>query len=235
MTTDTLFRTGNAFHGRHGIKGREALHGNPRIAFKVDGHSVVYGRFESSGQVSEVLMEGEHATAARLVTLLLQRGVEIETVRRSVGAGAAFAARVGNPTRGRHDVAAPPGQTPLQNNDNPKSHDGGGVSNDTAGPPDHVLARVLDRLMVITNGGPRTAAYRWLKKVDRRQRVNRNRTTYGFKHWAEEDEGQYVSVEEFEAAAVTLGFRLERIPGGNCWINIAEPTKQQKLWKRPRQ
>ncbi len=174
IPTDTLFRNGNAIHGRDGIKGRESPHSKPRIALKVAGHSVVYGRFDD-GRISEVLMEGDHATSARLVTQLLRRGVEMETLRRAV-------------------------------------HDG-------------PLAVVLDRLMAIS-GGPRSASYRWLQKVDRRQTLNRRRTTQMWKHWAEADEGQYTSVEEFHEAAIALGFRLQPIRGTpNCWINIAEPKR----------
>jgi hypothetical protein len=181
MTPDTMFITGNAVHGRHGIKAREA-HSKPRIANKIAHagqiHNVIYGRYDDN-RIAEVLLEGADDTAGRLATMLLQRGVEIETVRQAVG-------------------------------------------------DDTLIAIVLDRLMAI-NGGPRNASYRWLQKCNRRQSLNRRRTTYSFKRWAEQDEGEYTSVEEFEAAAIKLGFRLERIPGGNCWINIAEPRKTKRL------
>jgi hypothetical protein len=179
--SDTLFRTGNAIHGHDGIHGRESPHSTPRISFEIDGRSVIYGRFDD-GRIAEVLMEGANATAARLVTLLLQRGVEIEPVRKSINDG-------------------------------------------------DVIAAVLDRLMAM-NGGPRTAAYRWLLKVPRRKTVNRRRTTYSFKRWAEEDEGQYTTVEEFNAAAIALDFRLEPIAGTpNYWINIAEPRKSKRSYQ----
>jgi hypothetical protein len=142
----------------------------------------VYGRFDS-GRISEVFINGFDDTSSRLATLLLQRGIEIETVRQSIPDGTA-------------------------------------------------IALVLDRLMSI-EGGPRTASYRWLQKVDRRQTVNRRRTTYSFKRWAEEDEGEYTSVEEFHAGAIALGFRLEPITGTpNCWINIAEPRRSKRTYRR---
>jgi hypothetical protein len=63
--------------------------------------------------------------------------------------------------------------------------------------------------------------------------MNRRRSTQMWKHWAEADEGQYTSVEEFHEAAIALGFRLEPISGTpNCWINIAEPKKTKRLYGR---
>jgi hypothetical protein len=182
MTTDTMFRTGNAAYGVHGIKGREGpSHSKPRIAFRFEHngqqHKAVYGRFDN-GRVAEVFIDGFDDTSASLATLLLQRGVEIETVRRAV--------------------------------------------ND-----DSLIAIVLDRLMAIS-GGPRSAAYRWLEKCNRRQTMNRRRTTATWKHWAEADEGEYTSVEQFHEAAIALGFKLKPIRGTpNCWINIAEPKKSK--------
>jgi hypothetical protein len=178
MSIDTMFCTANAVHGCDGLKAREP-HSKPRIAIKIEHggqiRHVVYGRYDDN-RIAELMLDGADDTAGRLASLLLQRGVEIEIVRRAVGDGT-------------------------------------------------LIAAVLDRLMTL-NGGPRNAAYRWLKKCSRRLSVNRRRTTDGFKHWAEQDEGEYVNVEQFEAAAVALGFRLERIPGGNCWINIAEPRRR---------
>jgi hypothetical protein len=185
-STDTLFRSGNGIHGAHGIVARERSdHSKPRIAIRLGYesqlHSITYGRF-ADGRIAEVFIDGFDNEAARLVTLLLQRGVEIETVRRSI--------------------------------------------------KDGLLAAVIDRLMVIT-GGARSAAYRWLQKVEKRQTINRRRSTQMFKHWAEADEGEYVSVDQFHKAAIALGFKLQWIPGTpNAWINIAEPRKSKRIHRR---
>jgi hypothetical protein len=186
FTDDTLFRTGTAIHGRDGIRGRDRpSHSKPRIAFRFEYagqvHNAIYGRFDD-GRIAEIFLDGFEDTSARLASLLLQHGVSIETVRRSI-------------------------------------HDG-------------PLAVVLDRLMAI-NGGPRSASYRWLQKVERRQTLNRRRTTATFKHWAEQDEGEYTSVEQFHEAAIALGFRLQPIRGTlNAWINIAEPRKTKRTYRR---
>lgn len=180
MSIDTMFRTGNAIHGAVGIIAREgSSNAKPRIVFRIAHagtiHAVTFGRF-ADNRIAEVIMPGEHSTAARLVTALLLHGEEIETVRNAV--------------------------------------DDGGV-----------MAAVLDRLMEI-NGGPRDAAYRWLLKVDRRQTMNRRRTSQMWKHWAEADEGEYVSNASFIAAATDLGFKVQWIPNTpNVWINIAEPRR----------
>jgi hypothetical protein len=90
MTTDTLFRNGTGFYGRDGIVCRETTHSKPHIELKIAGHDVIYTRF-NDGRIAEVLMEGEHSTAARLVTALLRHGVEIETVRNSIPGGTSIA------------------------------------------------------------------------------------------------------------------------------------------------
>lgn len=182
---DTLFRTGTAIHGRDGIVCREATYSKPKISFRFyhDGvqHWATYGRY-NDGRVASIKMDGDNANAARLVSLILQRGIEIEECRRVLTDGA--------------------------------------------------LATALDRIMLATYGGPRSASFRWLQKVGYRQTLNRRRTTQTWKHWAEADEGQYTSVEEFHTAAIALGFKLQPIRGTpNAYANIAEPKKTKRTYR----
>src|SRR6267378_2279505 len=95
MSTDTLFRTGSAIHGRDGIVCREIYSKPPKITFRFDHagvqHWATYGRF-NDGRVSSIAIDsieniGEASNAARLVTLLLNRGIEIEECREALTDG----------------------------------------------------------------------------------------------------------------------------------------------------
>jgi hypothetical protein len=160
-------------------------HSRPRIAFKFehDGqqYRATFSRF-TDGRLAEITLDGDADTPARLASMLLQYGVEIETVRRAVNGGP--------------------------------------------------IAVALDRIIAI-DGGPRNSAYRWLQKCKRRKTMNRRRSSYGWKHIAEKAEDEYCSNEQFIAAAIALGFKIQWIPGTpNCFINIAEPKKSKKGYGR---
>jgi hypothetical protein len=62
-------------------------HSKPRTAFKFehDGeqHTATFGRFDN-GRLAEIHLDGFGDTPARLASMLLQHGVEVETVRRAV-------------------------------------------------------------------------------------------------------------------------------------------------------
>jgi hypothetical protein len=97
---------------------------------------------------------------------------------------------------------------------------------------DSLLAAVCDRLMAI-NGGPRSPAFRWLSKVSRRRTLNRRLSTGMLKHQCEADEGEYVSVESFNKAALALGFKLQFVRRTNAaFINIAEPRQGRRRYSR---
>jgi hypothetical protein len=81
MTTDTLFRTGNAINHR----GRPAL---PTIAIKFEHEGQRYNATFSrhgDGRVAEIYLDGGPVshTSARLASLCLSAGVDLVTVRRA--------------------------------------------------------------------------------------------------------------------------------------------------------
>ena len=64
-------------------------------------------------------------------------------------------------------------------------------------------------------------ARRYLSAFAHRQTLNRRRSSYGLKHSAEDEQGGYISNGALIAAAVDLGFRMERINyGPNAWLGI---------------
>lgn len=65
------------------------------------------------------------------------------------------------------------------------------------------------------------AARRWLAQWRRRKTMNRWGTTYSLKHAAEKDLGLYVSNGAMVAAAVHLGFRIQRDrQTPNAFVNV---------------
>jgi Fe2+ transport system protein FeoA len=73
------------------INGRERpSHSKPRIAFTFEHegvrHSAAFGRF-NDGRLAEIQLDGSSDTPARLASMLLQRGVEVETIRHAVNGG----------------------------------------------------------------------------------------------------------------------------------------------------
>lgn len=68
-----------------------------------------------------------------------------------------------------------------------------------------------------------SAALDFLRNCDRRKTLNRKRSSYGWKHVAERAMGEYISNDDFIAAARELGFTVRMIPGSpNAYINISE-------------
>ena len=69
-------------------------------------------------------------------------------------------------------------------------------------------------------------AVKWLEKVDRRSTVNREITSYGWKHIAEKNsERKYISNGAFIFAAIKLGFLVKCIEDGpNAYINISSKS-----------
>jgi hypothetical protein len=67
-------------------------------------------------------------------------------------------------------------------------------------------------------------AVEWLNHIPRRKSVNLG--SYGLKHQAERWGGAYVSNGALIAAAIHLGFKVERVRGTpNALINVAGRTK----------
>lgn len=66
-------------------------------------------------------------------------------------------------------------------------------------------------------------AAEFLSKFGRRQSMNRRRTSYGLKHDAEREAGDYVANGMLIAAALALGFTAERTHAGspNAYFNIS--------------
>ncbi len=67
-------------------------------------------------------------------------------------------------------------------------------------------------------------ARRWLQTQTRRKTVNRNRASYGLKHYAERALGAYVANGAFIAAALLDGWIVRRCSeiSPNAWLNIGE-------------
>jgi hypothetical protein len=65
--------------------------------------------------------------------------------------------------------------------------------------------------------------------MEKSRTLNRKRTTGMWKHQAEADEAEYVSLASFHEAATALGFTLQPIWGTpNCWINLREPKLRRR-------
>lgn len=77
----------------------------------------------------------------------------------------------------------------------------------------------------------------FLAQVPRRKTLNRGTTSYGLKHEAEHfhrerGAAEYISNGMFIAAAIHLGFMVQRI-GPNAWLNVASGTKRVKALNCP--
>jgi hypothetical protein len=66
------------------------------------------------------------------------------------------------------------------------------------------------------------AARGWLSQFAKIRALNRRGTSYGLKHWAEDDIG-YVTNGVFIAAAIAEGFTVHCVEFGspNAWFNIS--------------
>jgi len=79
-----------------------------------------------------------------------------------------------------------------------------------------------------------TKVCQWLAGKRRRKTVNRLHTSYGYKHMAEKDIGEYVTNGCFIAAAVHCGFDYSPCADNspNVWFNISEKSlgiKRERL------
>jgi hypothetical protein len=72
------------------------------------------------------------------------------------------------------------------------------------------------------------AARGWLRQFSKTEALNRRGTSYGLKHFAEDDIG-YVTNGVFIAAAIAEGFTVRRTESGspNAWLNIST-----EAWRR---
>jgi len=92
-----------------------------------------------------------------------------------------------------------------------------------SGPPDHHAEIVAAQTAFLEGGGVYGfgRARRWLAGRARRKTVNRNHSSYHWKHVAESAEGAYVSNGALIAAALADGFPVGRVSGAlNAWIGI---------------
>jgi hypothetical protein len=67
----------------------------------------------------------------------------------------------------------------------------------------------------------------WLERQQETAKVCPFRTSYGLKHEAEPEVG-YVTNGEFIAAAIHLGFQVQRT-GLNAFLNMAKPRQPARL------
>lgn len=80
------------------------------------------------------------------------------------------------------------------------------------------------------------AARDWLSQFRKTKALNRRGSSYGLKHWAEDDIG-YITNGVFIAAAIAEGFTVRRTDPGspNAWFNISTEAWRHVERRRERQ